>query len=187
MNMAETALSKILGLVGSYAPAMAATVLNPAAGGAILITKILRDVTGAGADADPEDLAAQILGNPELQVKLRIAAMDHELALAHETTERLRVDALDRDSARTREMTYVKATGKRDEIAGFVAIATVSGFLVLCILLASGIGKGMFSENPAILILFGALSAGFGQVLQYFFGSSDGSRTKTDLLAEKGK
>jgi hypothetical protein len=43
------------------------------------------------------------------------------------------------------------------------------------------------ATSPAVYMLFGALSAGFGSVMQYFFGSSKGSADKTQLMASAGK
>jgi len=37
-------------------------------------------------------------------------------------------------------------------------------------------------SNQVVFLLFGALATGFGQVLQYFFGSSKSSAEKTQLL-----
>jgi len=39
--------------------------------------------------------------------------------------------------------------------------------------------------NEAVFLLFGALSAGFGQVLTFFYGSSKGSQSK-DIMLNKG-
>jgi len=51
------------------------------------------------------------------------------------------------------------------------------------------IGALMFVEIPTkqsevMFMLFGTLSAGFGAVIQYFFGSSKGSSEKTEHIAK---
>jgi hypothetical protein len=76
----ESAISKLFSLIGEYAPAVAATVINPAAGIPIVISKIIQDV--AGKNGPVEDLASTILGSPELQLQLKIAIMDHQYRMA---------------------------------------------------------------------------------------------------------
>jgi hypothetical protein len=51
------------------------------------------------------------------------------------------------------------------------------------ILTAMLLGVLRVSDQQALLILLGALSAGFGSVLNFFFGSSRSSQSKDVLLA----
>ena len=62
-----------------------------------------------------------------------------------------------------------------------LAIIIVAGFFG--ILIAMMMGKLTVSDQQALLILLGSLSAGFGAVLNFFFGSSKGSQNKDILLA----
>ena len=64
----------------------------------------------------------------------------------------------------------------------FLATVIVAGFFALLAIL-------IFRQLPpdssgVIFMLFGALSAAFGAVVQYFFGSSKGSADKTEMLAK---
>lgn len=64
---------------------------------------------------------------------------------------------------------------------GYLAILTTIGFLAVLIGLSLGILRA--SDNPAILILFGTLSSGWGAVIGYYFGSAETVRApqrKTD-------
>jgi uncharacterized membrane protein YeaQ/YmgE (transglycosylase-associated protein family) len=45
-------------------------------------------------------------------------------------------------------------------------------------------GKLTTTENQALLLLLGALSAAWGAVVNYFFGSSADSGRKTELIAQ---
>ena len=69
----------------------------------------------------------------------------------------------------------------RSNIPGTLAIIIVSGFFTILILMMLGVLK--VSDQQALLILLGALSAGFGAVLNFYFGSSHGSQSKDMLLA----
>lgn len=62
-----------------------------------------------------------------------------------------------------------------------LAIIIVMGFFG--ILVAMMMGVLTVSDQQALLILLGSLSAGFGAVLNFFFGSSRGSQNKDVLLA----
>ena len=65
-----------------------------------------------------------------------------------------------------------------------LATVIVIGFFVLLWFL-------IFNPLPpdstgVIFMLFGALSAAFGAVVQYFFGSSTGSADKSEVIAKLG-
>jgi hypothetical protein len=74
----------------------------------------------------------------------------------------------------------VRHTGK---VQGALAFAIVAGFFVTLYMLTKvDVASGM---RDALLIMVGALGAGLGNVLNYYFGSSSGSQSKDRLLAEK--
>ncbi|MBC7821601.1 MAG: hypothetical protein IAG10_32345, partial [Planctomycetaceae bacterium] len=54
---------------------------------------------------------------------------------------------------------------------------TVAFFVVLSIVLVQ---SDTIKDNPVLLILLGTLTAGMGQILGYFFGSSAGSKNSAD-------
>jgi len=61
---------------------------------------------------------------------------------------------------------------------------------LVCALFAAAVAALFVIEPPPsarepLLILVGALGAAFGAVVQYVFGSSEGSATKTQLLATR--
>jgi hypothetical protein len=58
-------------------------------------------------------------------------------------------------------------------------VFTVAFFVVLVIVLKDPNIK----DNPVLLILLGTLTAGEGQILGYFFGSSAGSKNSADRFA----
>jgi hypothetical protein len=74
----------------------------------------------------------------------------------------------------------VRHTGK---VQGALAFAVTLGFFVdLYMLMTLQTGGGM---RDALLIMVGALGAGFTSVLNYYFGSSSGSQAKDQLLAKE--
>lgn len=59
-------------------------------------------------------------------------------------------------------------------------VFTVAFFVVLAIVL---VHSDTIKDNPVLLILLGTLTAGMGQILGYFFGSSAGSKNSADRFA----
>lgn len=77
----------------------------------------------------------------------------------------------------------MESKNKKDIAIYILAGLIVIGFFALLTLL-------LFRTLPedssgVIFMLFGALSAAFGAVVQYFFGSSQSSADKTTLLAKR--
>lgn len=86
------------------------------------------------------------------------------------------INAGDRKSARDMQM----ATGSW--VPGVLALVIVAGFFG--ILVAMMLNVLNVSDQQSLLILLGALSAGFGAVLNFYFGSSHGSQAKSALLVQ---
>jgi hypothetical protein len=59
-------------------------------------------------------------------------------------------------------------------------VFTSAFFVVLAIVL---VNSDTIKDNPVLLILLGTLTAGMGQILGYFFGSSAGSKNSADRFA----
>jgi hypothetical protein len=65
-----------------------------------------------------------------------------------------------------------------------LAAAVVAGFFtVLILLFVQSDPEGKNGLREARLIMLGSLTAGFGAVLAYYYGSTSGSDKKTELLA----
>lgn len=64
-----------------------------------------------------------------------------------------------------------------------VALSVVWGFLSMLGLQAAGFID--LSRGEFVLTMYGALAAGFGQVLNWCFGSSRGSEAKTEAMVNK--
>jgi hypothetical protein len=135
----------------------------------------------------PEKIA-DALGNPEQVMKMREFELAHQLELEKLVLEAERIRLADVQSARSADVEKTKASGKRDVNLYFLAWLVVIGFFTLIgvlIFAPSAMNKEqMATLLPTVTMLFGALSTGFGQVLQYFFGSSKSSAEKTNLLAK---
>lgn len=169
-------------IVGKIAPVVG-TALGGAAGGAVggLIADLL------GTDNDADAVAKAIQADPNIAVKLKEIELQAQ-QLHYDAIDKERQAQLDElkayigdvQSARERQSEHEKATGKTD--INFYVLAWV---IVVCFF--GLIGVLMFVEIPpkqteVMFMLFGTLSAGFGAVIQYFFGSSKGSADKSAQL-----
>jgi len=130
-----------------------------------------------GADPnDPNDIAIKMAADPEAAIKLRKLELDNKVEL-----EKLYLQ--DVQSARQREVEVTRATGRINWPLYILAAVIVVGFFTLMfVLMKHAVPEG---SREVAFMLFGALAASFGQVVQYFFGSSKGSADKNAMLAKK--
>lgn len=165
-------------IIGTAAPLLGTALGGPAGAAAgTLVASVL------GVENKPDAVAEAIKVNPEAALKLKELEMNNAVELQKIILQAEQMRLADVASARQREVDTTKATGKRDINLYTLAWVLVVGFFVL-------VGTLIFKELPkdsngVIFMLFGSLSAGFGAVTQYFFGSSRGSDTKTQMLVKK--
>jgi len=126
-----------------------------------------------GCGPAPEAVQAALSSAPpEVLVKLKEA----ETEFLRVQVAALELDNADRASARNREA----ATGDHITPRLLAAMVTVGYFVVMLVMIFLP-----DSIDGGTSILAGGLSAGFGMVLSYYFGSSAGSKLKTEALARK--
>ncbi len=144
--------------------------------------KALAKIFGLSDNATPDQINQAIQQDPQAALKLKMAEMDFQLALNKQKLDEQAMFIQDVQSARGADVAKTQATGKRDINQYVLAWVIVAGFFSLVSLL-------IFRDLPkdssqVVVMLFGALAAGFGSVIGYYFGSSKGSSEKTDLLAK---
>ena len=158
-------METLLGLLKGVAPVLATAVAGPAGGAAVgwIASKLGID------DATVEGVTQALTGNPEMAMKLK--ELDLEYA---------KLDAADRDSARqayAQVATSEHATKLDKSVVPLLALGTVT--------LAFGfIGILMFKDVPVdqqqmVIFALGFITSSAGQVLSFYFGSSQGSKDKT--------
>lgn len=133
------------------------------------------------SDATPEAVQAALAGDPEAAVKMRQFELEHEAKLQALALDELKAHLADTDSARAREVEVTKATGKRDWNQQSLGWIITAGFIAVLVFLLNV--EPPEANSELLWILIGALMRDFGQIVQYNFGSSYGSATKTGLLA----
>jgi hypothetical protein len=158
-------MDTLLGILKGVAPLLATAIAGPAGGAAVgwLASKL------GIPDSTVEGITEALQGNPEMTMKLK--ELDLEYA---------KMDAQDRDSARVAYAavaTSEYATHFEKMVVPILALGVVGlAFMLIAIL--------MFVNTPTdqqqiIIFALGFITSAAGQVLSFYFGSSQGSKDKT--------
>lgn len=165
------------------APTVATVLGGPLSGAAVtVLTNKFRNPGEEGPEPTLEDITPEILrASPETLLKLREAELEMQKVLTDADIKLAELDVQDRTSARQRQIEL------KDWTPSVLAASLTAGFFgVMLWMLAYGLPT---NGESALLIMIGALGAGFTQVLNYFFGSSSGSKNKQatidDAMAKK--
>lgn len=157
------------------APELARALGGPLAGAAVeLVGRAL-----VGREERDEAVLAEALmtAAPEELVRLRQAELDFRRSLLDAAAEAERIAAADRADARGRQRALA------DSLPGVLAITVVAGFFaVVAVMLNTDVPAGAETEFS---IMLGALAAMAASVMNYYFGSSAGSREKTWLMERR--
>ena len=158
-------LDTLLGLLKGVAPVLATAVAGPAGGAAVgwIASKL------GIPDDTIEGVTAALTSNPEMTMKLK--ELDLEYA---------KLDAQDRDSARktyAEVATSENATKLDKAVVPLLALGTVAlAFLFIGILIFIDVAS---DQQQMIIFALGFITSSAGQVLSFYFGSSQGSKDKT--------
>jgi len=158
-------MNDLLNLLKGVAPTLAMAVAGPLGGAAVtaLASKF-------GVSDSVDAVAKAIAGDPKAAEK--IAELELEYA---------KLDAADRDSARkayAAVATSENATKLEKMVVPILALGVVG--LAFCL-----IGVLMFVDTPndqqqLVIFALGFITSAAGQVLSFYFGSSQGSKDKTE-------
>ena len=154
------------------APELARALGGPLAGAATqaLAGILLGKAEGSEAQLEEAFAAAE----PETLARLKEASLAFQRDLLNAAAEEQRIAAGDRADARAREIQV------KDRIPGLLAVVILFGFFaVLGVMLATEVPAGSETEFS---IMLGSLATMAASVMNYYFGSSAGSREKNRLI-----
>ena len=161
-------MDTLLGILKGVAPVLATAIAGPAGGAAV---GWLADKLGIPDDT-VEGITAALQGNPEMTVKLK--ELDLEYA---------KLEAADRDSARkayASVATSEYATKLDKAVVPILALGVVGlAFMLIAILMFVNTPQ---DQQQIIIFALGFITSAAGQVLSFYFGSSQGSKDKTKEL-----
>jgi hypothetical protein len=164
-------------LLGQIAPTIATALGGPLAGIAV---KTLSAVLLGHENGSQEDVsAAMAAATPDQLVSLKKIDADFKAHMKELDIDLERIAAGDRDSARQMQRETKDWTPK-----ALAFIITFGFFGALVYILVFGIPQ---TGTEVLLMLLGSLSTSWTGVMQFYYGSSAGSKAKNDLLAAKDK
>jgi len=173
-------------------PAALAAILTPLLGNGLNL--VANAVMAKGKDFVEKKLGVELKPDmsPEDLAKIQIAQMEHEEELLKLRLEEDKLDLAelelrlkDTDSARDREV-QISTSDKAPLLNKIVTPVLALSILLLTFVL---FGVVMFNDTPVeasrkdiLIYILGVLSAIASQIVSYYFGSSAGSKEKTDAL-----
>ena len=165
-------LSKVGGLLAQVAPTVATALGGPLAG---LAVKTLSEALFGHQGADESEVSAALMNaTPEQLQKLKETDATFKLKMKELDIDLEKIAAGDRDSARNLQ------ARTNDWIPRALAIMVTLGFFgILVWLLVRGVPS---SGAETLIYMLGALGTAWTGIVQFYFGSSAGSRAKTDAM-----
>lgn len=163
-------MDTLLGILKGVAPVLATAVAGPAGGAAVgwIASKLGID------DATVEGVTQALTGNPEMALKLK--ELDLEYA---------KLEAADRDSARkayAAVATSEYATKLDKLVVPVLALGVVGlAFALIAVLMFVNTPQ---DQQQLIIFALGFITSAAGQVLSFYFGSSQGSKDKNKEIQE---
>lgn len=158
-------MDTLLGILKGVAPVLATAVAGPAGGAAV---GWLADKLGM-PDATVDTITEALQGNPELTMKLK--ELDLEYA---------KLDQQDRESARqayAAVATSEYATKLDKAVVPILALGTVGlSFFLIGVLIFINVPQ---DQQQMVIFALGFITGSAGQVLSFYFGSSQGSKEKS--------
>ncbi|MDK3072747.1 hypothetical protein QO034_06465 [Sedimentitalea sp. JM2-8] len=164
---------KFIDIVATVAPTLATALGGPLAG---VATRAIADQLLGKPDASPDEIEAAIAGATGADlVRLKEIEAKFAAEMKEAGVELERVAAMDRDSARARQVQM------RDWTPTLLGLTIIVGFFgVLAWIFHSGLPE---RGGEVLLIMVGALGTMTTQVNNYFFGSTKKSGEKTEIIA----
>lgn len=165
-------MEAVLNLVRTVAPSLASAVGGPLAGMAV---RTISEALLGKPDGTEEELAHAVPNaTPDQLLALKKAEQDFVVRMRELDVDLERIANQDRGSAREREI----KTG--DWAPKALASAITFGFFgVLFWMIAYGLPA---NGGEAMLVMLGTLGTAWGAIVSYYFGSSAGSREKTQAM-----
>lgn len=161
--------------IKSLAPLIGTALGGPLGGAAAAFLADKLGIEGKTIEAVSDVLQSGRM-TPDQVAAVKLAEVEFQKFLAANKIDLAKLEVQDRQGARDMQ------SGTRSPIPGVLAVIIVGGFFGILVAMMLGVLK--VSDQQSLLILLGALSAGFGAVLNFYFGSSNGSQNKDVLLAQ---
>lgn len=161
-------------IVGTVAPTIASALGGPFAG--MAVKAIANEVLGTPEATEKDIEKALAAASPDMLLKLKEADQAFEVRMKELGVDLEKIAADDRDSART------MYTATKDKALPVLAGLTVAGFFGVVAWILSG---KVSIESTLLGFVLGQVSSKTEQVYNFYFGSSAGSKQKTEVISRK--
>jgi hypothetical protein len=161
-------------IVATVAPTIASALGTPLMG--VAVKTIATQLLGK-PEATVDEVEAAVTGaDPQTLLRLKEIDAEFKKTLVDAGIKLEELASADRASARAREIAV------KDRTPAVLAYAITVGFFgTLAFLLVNGKPQ---AGGDALLVMLGSLGTAWAGIVAYYFGSSAGSKTKTDALAD---
>jgi hypothetical protein len=163
-------------MLGKYLPTVAGWLFGKDGSDiATTVAGIAQTVTGA---TDPKDVLAKLESDNDTKVQLQQIWATHENALLTSQSDALKQQLADVQSART------MAAGDGGLFASRLAMFVIGAFVAMVTFILWH-GTAGFDSNGLIIIsgLVGMLGSAVTSIIGFYYGSSVGSKSKTDAMS----
>lgn len=161
--------------IKTLAPLLGTALGGPLGGAAAAFIADKLGIEGKTIEAVSEVLNSGKL-SPEQITGIKLAEIEFQRFLEQNKIDLARLDVENTKDARAMQVVT------RSQMPAIISVILTTGFLGLLTGMMAGWLKA--EDNQAMLIMLGALGAGFGAVINYWLGSSSDSGRKTELLAQ---
>lgn len=163
-----------LHLIGNLAPGIATALGGPFVGAA---TQKLSEALLGKSNGTVQEIEEKLaIASPEALVALKKADQEFLEKMEELGIRREELEFKDKDSARNREI----QTGDKTP-ARLAFVVTVGFFGILGYLMKYGVPT---QGGEALLIMLGSLGTAWTGIIGYYFGSSAGSKAKTETITK---
>jgi hypothetical protein len=146
------------------------------------VTDVVLGATGLSRDTPPSEIVDTLRKDPEAYARVKEAAASVAIAEIEAEIRATETAARDRESARK---TYAEASHATVNKLAYIA----AGFAAIGVLSVVGLAvAGIEIDSTYATLLGGVIAASLNylsQVMNFFFGSSEGSKVKTDLMSAR--
>lgn len=160
-------------VVGTVAPTIATALGGPFAG---MATKTIMEALGVSSEAEIEKTLAS--ASPDHLLALRNADNDFKVRMRELDIKEEDLEAKDRHSARG----LFKVNIWPQII---LSVLFVSGYFVVLYFIGNGFIVPSVDMKEAFILLLGLLTREIPTIMQFWFGTSSGSKDKTSIIGEK--
>lgn len=162
----------------TVAPTLGTALLGPLGGLAVKVASEALDLPEATEEALKQAVTG---GSPETMLKLKQADQAFEVRLKELGIEADKLELLDREGARSRDVEYVKQgrNNTRGDILAYTAIGALTADILLLFFVTVPT-----SSRDILLVALGALVAIVKDVYSFEFGSSKDSQRNAQAVAD---